>query len=153
MVMEWVKECEICDVAGVSTPATRRVLGRDVCDQCAGVLEHALQIGPAIWVVVVCNPWPDTDPVADDPTANYGTVDYGDFTLGYRDREAAEEYAAQAGAEALEGFRVEVIGGDVRQALDAAGVEWVAFDTASGVFWPHDDEEGLRKRLLYGADA
>lgn len=147
-------ECEICGFGGVSSPATRRVLGKDACDQCAAELEGSLQIGPAIWMVSARNPWPDTQPAPDDPAADYGTVDYGDFTLGYRDREAAESYARQAGAEAREGFLVEVVGGDVGDALEAAGIaDGAGFDGPAGVVWPHDDEEGLRRRLLYGADA
>ena len=46
-------ECEICGLAGVSSPATKWVLGHDVCDQCAFEMEASLRIGPAIWIVEV----------------------------------------------------------------------------------------------------
>ena len=143
-------ECEVCGPAGISSPATKWVLGHDVCDQCAVEMEASLRIGPAIWIVEV-----DTNEVYEGfSEANWGTVDFiPPYILAWRDREAAEAYARRAGAEAREGFLVDVVGGDKNQTLDAAGVEWVAFDAATGVFWPHDDEEGLRRRLLYGADA
>lgn len=151
-LMEWQTEqveCEICGAGGLETPATKKVLGKGVCDQCAAELETALQIGPAIWMVEVS----DGEEYEGYEEADYGTIDYGPYTLGWRDRAAAERYAAQVGAEVREGYIVEVVGGDERQALDAAEVEGVAFDAATGVFWPHDDLDGLRRRLLYGADA
>jgi len=150
--MEWQSElvkCEICALAGEVSPATKWVLGHDVCDQCAIEMEASLRIGPAIWIVEV-----DADEVYEGYSeADWGTVDFGPYTLGWRDREAAEAYARRAGTEAREGFLVKVAAGGESQALDAAGVEWVVFDTVFGAFWPHDDAEGLRERLLYGAEA
>jgi len=142
--------CEICGAGGLETPATKKVLGKDACDQCAAELETALQIGPAIWMVEVS----DGEEYEGYEEADYGTIDFGPYTLGWRDREAAEAYAQRAGAEVREGFVVRVIGGDVGDALEAAGIaDGAGFDGPAGVVWPHDDEEGLRKRLLYGTDA
>src|SRR5690606_4197984 len=154
-----IETCEICDAAGQATPSMSRVLGREACDQCAKELEGSLEIGPAIWFVEARIPWrPGRDPVRVDPDADYAdvdhvAVDYGDFTLGYRDRAAAERYAAQVGAGVREGFIVEIVGDSEADALDEAEVESVGFDNVVGVIWPHDDEEGLRRRLLYGAGA
>lgn len=155
-------ECYICSAAGMEVPATRRVLGRDACDQCASELEAALQIGPAIWLVSVADSeelqaalrvrpaiW-----MVDGSEADFGTVDYGSHGFGWYDREAAEAYAQRVGAEVREGFLVEVIGGDEGDVLEAAGLtDWARFDGPVVVVWPHDDEDGLRRRLLYGANA
>src|SRR5690606_11095073 len=77
-IQRQIETCEMCSAAGKVTLATKCILGRDVCPECAAALADSLQIGPAIWMVDVRNPWPDTDPVADDPVADYGTVDHGD---------------------------------------------------------------------------
>src|SRR5690606_18585699 len=128
-VMEMTVEvfCEICDANGQETPATRRVLGKDTCPECAAELEASSEIGPAIWMVEVS----DGAEYEGYSDANYGTVDYGAYTLGWRDREAAEAYAQRAGAEAREGFIIEVVGGSVEDALEAADIsDWVGFDAA-----------------------
>lgn len=182
-------ECEICGFYGVSSPATRRVLGKDACDQCAKELEGSLQIGPAIWLVSVS----DGKEYEGYEEADYGAVDcghrwagwrlrdgvvriphpdYGAYTLGWHDRKAAEAYARQAGAEVREAFIVEVVGGDWPDALGPVEIsewwmafdekdalkaveisDWLDFDGTVAVAWPHADEDGLRRRLLYGTNA
>src|SRR5690606_7142756 len=70
-----VMMCEICDANGQETPATRRVLGRDACPECAAELEGSLQIGPAIWMVEVS----DGAEYEGYSDANYGTVGFGAY--------------------------------------------------------------------------
>lgn len=77
--------------------------------------------------------------------ANGCTECPGDYTLGYRNRVAAWQAAEAAGVEVQDGFLVP--GLTLEDIKRAESLQAVGLDIGWAVFWPLEDEGGLRHHL------